>query len=106
MSQPIELFTDQKFESKHDDDKLKTTWFLRSMTGFEFLKATSQGEIDHEYVINTCLTNWTDFFDIEGTQIPFSKENISRISPIILQDISFQIQSLSVVTEKERKNSE
>lgn len=105
MTKAIDILIDKEFISKIDKDEIPTTWILRSMTGIEFLEVTAMGRVDHEKILNWCLTGWKKFIGSDGKEIEFSRENINRVPPIILQDISLEIQEMSAVSEKERKNS-
>lgn len=105
MAKAIELVVDKEFVSKHDNDEIKTTWIIRTLTGIEFMRCTASGYVDYEMTIMLGLVGWKDFNNEDGSPIEFSKENIGRIPPLILQDISFQIQSLSSMGDDERKNS-
>lgn len=105
MAKAIELVVGKEFKSDSDKDDLQTTWVLRTLTGVEFMRCTSGGFVDHEMIINLGLTGWKDFPDSDGKEIEFSIENIGRIPPLILQDISFEIQTMSSLGGEERKNS-
>ncbi len=105
MAKAINVVIDQEYQSDKDDDELKSTWMLRSLSGLEFLECTSRGYVDHDMILQKGLTGWKDFMDGEGNQIVFTRSHIGRIPPIILQDISFEIQKISTLTENERKNS-
>ena len=105
MAKAIELVVGKDFVSKNDTDDEKTTWILRTLTGIEFMRCTAHGFVDHEMIIELGLTGWKDFPDAEGNEIEFSTENTGRIPPLILQDISFEIQTMSQLGESERKNS-
>ena len=105
MAKAIDMIVDSEFVSEYDDDEVKTTWILRTLSGIEFLKCTSKGYVDHEMIIDLGLTGWRDFKDSNGHDIQFSQQDIIRIPPMILQDISFAIQNLATLGEDERKNS-
>jgi len=105
MAKAIELLIGKEHQSDVDTDELKTTWILRTLTGIEFMRCTAHGFVDHEMIIELGLTGWKDFPDAEGNEIEFSSKNIGRIPPLILQDISFEIQTMSQLGEEERKNS-
>lgn len=104
MAKAIDILIDQEFVSEQDDDEVKTTWLLRSLTALEFLRCTSRGYVDHDMILEYGITGWRDFKDGNGEDIPFSKVAINRIPPMILQDISFKIQEISTLSEGERKN--
>ena len=106
MAKALHLVTDKEFQSEKDEDDKKTTWLLRTLTGLEFLRCTSSGYVDHEMIIALGLVGWRDFPDEEsGKEIEFSVVNIGLISPLLLQDISFEIQTMSQLGAEERKNS-
>lgn len=104
MAKAIDLVADVEFQSPRDDDDVKTTWILRSLTSFEFMRCTTRPDEMYERFVELGLIGWKDFNDCHGNPIEFSVENMDRIPPIVLQDISFEIQKLSVLTEDERKN--
>jgi hypothetical protein len=104
MAKAIDLLVDQEFQSEYDSDDVKTTFMLKSLSGMEYLECTSKGFVDYEKIIKIGLTGWKNFPDNEGVEIPFDVENMSRIPPMILQDISFQILNISSNSEDERKN--
>jgi hypothetical protein len=105
MAKAINLVNDARFESDADTDEKKTTWILRTLTGVEFIRATANGYVDHEMILNAGIVGWENFVNEDGTDIEFSIKNVGRIPPTILQDISFEIQAMSGLAEKERKNS-
>ena len=105
MAKAIELVVGKEFKSDSDKDDLQTTWILRTLTGVEFMRCTSNGYVNHEMIINLGLTGWKDFPGVDCKEIEFSIENIGRIPPLILQDISFEIQTMSSLGGEERKNS-
>jgi len=105
MAKAVDLVIDKEYISENDTDEKKTTWIIRTLTGLEFMKCTAGGYVDHEMIIDLGLTGWKDFPDNEGVEIEYSIENIGRIPPLLLQDISFEIQMLSSLGESERKNS-
>jgi len=105
MAKAIELLIGKEYQADADTDELKTTWILRTLTGIEFMRCTAHGYVDHEMIIGLGLTGWQDFPDSEGKEINYSVENIGRIPPLILQEISFEIQTMSQLGESERKNS-
>jgi len=105
MAKALNVLIDQEYKSDKDDDELQTTWMLRSLSGLEFLECTSRGFVDHDLILSKGLTGWNDFLDLDGNQIKFSASYIGRVPPIILQDLSFEIQKISTLTENERKNS-
>ena len=104
MAKAIELVVGKEFIAEHDTDDEKTTWSLRTLTGIEFMRCTAHGFVDHEMIISLGLIGWKDFPDEAGNEIEYSSANIGRIPPLILQDISFEIQTMSQLGEKERKN--
>ena len=103
MAKALEVLFNQEFISEYDDDDVKTSWELRSLTGMEFLKACTNG-VDYEKMIELGLTGWNDFKDSSGNQIPFSVDEIRLIPTLILQDIALEIQKMSMLNEDERKN--
>ena len=105
MAKAIDILIDQDFVSDLDTDESKTTWVLRTLSGLEFLSCITAAGVDHQKVIELGLTGWRDFNNADNSAIEFSKPNIGRISAEILQDISYEIQAMSSVSEEEAKNS-
>ena len=106
MAKALNTVINQEFISEHDDEEeVKTTWILRSLTGLEFLECCSAGFVDHEKIINYGLVGWKDFMGADGNPIEFHRADIQRIPATYLQDISFKIQTISTVSEEETKNS-
>lgn len=105
MAKAIEMVRDKEFISEQDTDGSQTTWLLRTLSGLEFIRATGGGYVDHDYILTTGITGWKDFPDDSGKEVEFSVANINLIPPLILQDISFELQEMSGLGESERKNS-
>jgi len=105
MAKAIDILLDQEFQAEQDNDEVKTTWILRTLSGLEFLSCTTGGYVDHDRFITLGLTGWKDFFSSDGEQIEFSKKDIARIPAPILQEISYKVQEISSLSEDERKNS-
>jgi len=105
MTKAIEMLTGVKFTSDFDTDKKKTIWLLKSINSLEFIDCNGNGYVDHVLFVHKGLTGWENFRDHKNKQIEFSVENISRIDPNILLDISLKVQDISTLSEKERKNS-
>lgn len=105
MAKAIDIITDQVYISEIDEDEIKTEWLIRSMTAHEFMKCTSKGFVDHKMITEIGITGWTNFHDGKGNQIEFSVANIARIHPMMLQELSYKIQSISTLSGEERKNS-
>lgn len=105
MAKAIDILVDQEFQSEKDTDEIKTTFMLRSLTGLEFLSCTSGGYVDHPRILELGITGWRDFNNSDGSPIEFSRHNIGRIPALILQDLSFRIQTISSMKDDERKNS-
>lgn len=104
MAKAIEILIGKEIVSEYDTDEVKTTWIIRSLSGFEFIEATKHGYVDHEYILTHGITGWKDFKDASGNPLEFSIENIARIPPVILQELSFAIQEMASIGESERKN--
>lgn len=104
MAKALKVITGERFKSSQDTDKVKTVWLIRGLTSLEMLRATSKGYVDHDMILMLGITGWEKFKDGKGKDIPYDVNNIERIPPDILQDISFKIQELSNMTEDERKN--
>lgn len=106
MAKALNIVINQEFISDQDkDEEIKTTWILRSLTGLEFLRCCSSGYVDHDMIIELGLVGWKKFLDGEGKDIEFHVNMIPKIPPLYLQDISAEIQRISIITEDERKNS-
>lgn len=105
MAKAIDIVGEVEYISPKDTDEEKTTWILRSLTGFEFMECTTDYDTMYTKFVKRGLIGWKNFKDSKGEEIPFSVENMGRIMPIILQDISFKIQDISVLSEEETKNS-
>ena len=105
MVKAVELIIGKEFISEYDDDEVKTKFLINTLKGKEFLRATMRGFVDIDYILDTGLVGWKDFYNEDGTPVEFSQENIDKVPPLILQDIAFAIQSLSTLEEDERKNS-
>jgi len=105
MARAVEMVVGKEFVSEYDTDKKKTTWLLRTLTGGEYMRCTRQGYVDDALIVEFGLTGWNDWIDDDNKPIEFSVAQIARIPPLIFQDISFAIQSLSTVSDEERKNS-
>ena len=105
MAKALHLVTDREYISKADDDENKTTFILRSLTGLEFIDCTSGGFVDIKMILRLGLTGWRDFPDeVTGEEIEFSVENFKYVPPLLIQDISFEIQAMSQLGAEERKN--
>lgn len=104
MTTALAILTDVEFQAKTDMSDNKTTWILRSLSGLELLECTRRGYVDHAEIIHKGLTGWKDFYDSNGVAIEFKQDNIGRINGLILQELSYEIQELSSMTEDERKN--
>ena len=104
MAKALALVADYEYQSDKDPDEVKTTWILRSLTSFEFMQCCGNGVVDDAMFVRTGLVGWRDFVDAAGEEIEFSVENMGRIPPLIVQDLSFKIQNISVLSEDDRKN--
>jgi len=104
MARAIEMLTGVEFKSDYDTDKKKTTWILKSLSSVEFLECTCGGSIDHAEFVHKGLTGWKNYKDSKGKIVEFSEDAIPTIPPNILLDISLEVQGISTLTEKERKN--
>lgn len=106
MAKAIEIVTGVEFQSPLDDDEVKTTWILKSLSNSDFLDCVKLGEVDHVGFVHKGLTGWKNFVTESGEEIEFCEDMISQIPPTILLDVSLKIQAISSLNENERKNSE
>ena len=52
-----------------------------------------------------CLTNWENFQDSTGGQIPFSRANMDRIPIAIKNELAEFLLEQAMVTDEDKKNS-
>lgn len=104
MAKALKVFSEYEYVSPLDEDETPTTWILRSLDAIEFQSTVESGDIKWEQYALLGITGWRNFPDSDGNEIEYSKENIGRIPPAILQDLEIKIQALSVMTEDEQKN--
>lgn len=107
MATALNFLIDQEFVSPDDKDEVPTTWIYRTLSGIEVETCyNNDGTLNRGRIVELGLTGWRDFPDYEGNQMAFSQAKIGHIPATILVDISFEIINKSMMTEKERKNSQ
>lgn len=99
-----------------EEESTPTRFKLQGLTGPQFLEV--QSEVSQSgggmilvtgrglnIAVNYGLTDWENFTDDDGEELPCTRGNIARIPMEILSELSSKIMDLSSVSEDERKNS-
>ena len=101
---------------KGTDDAAAAEYTLKPLSGLEHMEVMAYAEMnDQGNIVYTGkslrraiaygLKGWSNVFDSDGEELPFSQQNIDRLPPLDLHQIGNEIINRSQLTGAERKNS-
>ena len=82
-----------------------TTFKIATLTGTQFLDVIADYKIDYVKAVRYGLRDWSEFYDAEGKEIPFSPLAINQVPPLLLREVAERIVNDSQLGDDQLKNS-